>query len=186
LHGGAEGYVLSSSHARPDGDWDPEAATGEIRWHSFAPPQFAASRNGHKTVVWREGSETHSRMLARRYDPDAGWGGTEVVAGELRPPYLGCAHVVAYHAAVAMAAGGNAVAVWEDMTDDAHGEMGVWASEYVAGLGWQAPLRLDDGAAFASRPQVILGEHGAGVALWSEPRAGEGAALKVRRFTRGN
>ncbi len=67
---------------------------------------------------------------------------------------------------LAMAANGNAVAVWQqsDGTRD-----NIWANHYVPGTGWTGPLLLEtDDSGSAEHPQVAVDANGNAVAVWRQ------------------
>lgn len=170
LRGGLSGHTLASRHQRPDGAWDAEAEAAGIKWTRYAPPRLAASAGGDKVLVWREGSEAGSQIVARRFDAEKGWGPTEVVAGGLAPPYLGCIDIDAHFHDVAIDDSGAAIAVWEERVLGAAGTrsaMQVRASRLLPATGWGAPARLDAGSGKATRPVAALEGAAQGVAVWS-------------------
>ena len=161
---------IAASHLRPDGLWDAEQSTTNIKSGHYAPPRFVAGADGHKVVVWREPLTDSSRILARTYDPNAGWSDDQIVADGLKAPYLGCIDIDAYYDDVAIDGHGNAIVVWEERLDEqvqGRSLMGIWSSQRLVGSGWQTPVRLDGGGRMATVPTAALVDGSIGAALYN-------------------
>lgn len=171
--------AVAASHRRPDGTWDAEQTTRNIKSSHYAAPRFAAGADGHKVVLWREPAQDSSRVLARTFDPDSGWSDDQVVAGDLKPPYLGCIDIDAHYFDVAIDGQGNAIALWEERLDEKvewRSAMGIWSSQLLAGAGWQAPVRIDAGGRVASIPVAALANGTFGGAAFTS-QGSDGRAL---------
>lgn len=180
--------TIGSSHLRPDGAWDAEQGTSQLRSSHYAAPRFAAGAAGHKVVVWREPLAESSRMVARTYDPDTGWEDSTVIADALKAPYLGCIDVDAHYFDVAIDSTGNAIALWEERLDQQdpqdHGPspMGIWSSQFVTGMGWQPPIRIDGGGPRSGVPHAALIAGNLGVALFVSQAEDGRTALAVNEL----
>jgi hypothetical protein len=168
----ANGYTLVTRHDRLDGSWNAEAEVGPMRWSSYAAPKLAAAANGDKVLVWREGDDKSSRIVARSFDGNTGWGPVAVVAGDLAPRYLGCIDIDAHDHDVSIDASGNAVAVWEERIPQPNTQatMKVRSSRLLKGAapvaGWTPPVQLDDGRGHAGQPVVAATGTSSAVSLW--------------------
>lgn len=177
--------AVVTSHRRSDGTWEAEQATPGIASEHYAEPRFVAGPSGHKVILWREPLAESSRVLARRFDPERGWQETAVVADGLKAPYLGCIDIDAHYFDVSVDADGNALAVWEERLDEqlqGRSRMAIWSSQFLAGAGWQAPLRVDADEGQASLPVVAVGPGGTAIALFSAQGADGTASLATNRL----
>jgi len=103
-----------------------------------------------------------------------GWGNAEIIDA---------ASVNVTTPRVAMDAGGNAVAVWEQEGD-------IWAARYLAGAGWQAPVAIEESAFFAWGPEVAVAANGDAVVVWQQDETDTASGnlyshVLARRFTAG-
>lgn len=182
----ADGTIsVATGHRRPDGTWYAEQATTGITSRHYAAPELVAAATGHKLVVWREPLAESSRIVARRYDADAGWDAGTVVADGLKAPYLGCLDVDAHYVDVAIDPQGNAIAVWEERLDETvqgRSVMGLWSSHYIAQKGWQPAVRIDAGGTHATAPLIGLAAGTVGVAIYASETADGRASLATNQF----
>jgi hypothetical protein len=61
--------------------------------------------------------------------------------------------------------------------------MGVWSSQLLAGLGWQAPVRIDAASGYASVPHSALAPGNIGVALFAVQDAAGGSSLAITQLS---
>jgi hypothetical protein len=68
---------------------------------------------------------------------------------------------------IAMNAGGNAIAVWNqyDGTTNAYH---IWAIRYVAGVGWGTAQLIENNNGDASNPQIAMDGSGNAIAVWNQ------------------
>jgi len=135
------------------------------------PPAIAADGAGNFMAVWSQHDGTTYSLWANRYVAATdSWGGTPVViendnSGRADSPQ------------VAMDAGGNAIAVWQQ-SDGVR--TNIMANRYDAATGlWGATAQLleTDNAGDAQYPQVAVDGNGNAMAVWEQF---DGAHLNIR------
>jgi hypothetical protein len=156
-----------ANHYVPDTGW---AALGErlgTEEGNARRPQVAMDADGNAVAVWYQSDGMRNDIWSNHYTPDEGWGMAERIErndGEARWPQI------------AMDAGGDAVAVWQqcDVGDcDCFGEdceysrWNVWSNRYTSGRwGTHQPIASDEGD--ATRPDVAVDATGNAVAVWQQ------------------
>jgi hypothetical protein len=129
-------------------------------------PQIAMDATGDAIAVWQQSDGVRTSIWAAQYLAGRGWGAAEPINANM--PWS------AFGASLAMDAGGNAVAVWEQ-SDGAR--LTIWANRYVANTGWAGAQRIDaTNAGNAVFAQVALSAQGDAIAVWQQP---DGAVLQI-------
>lgn len=123
---------------------------------------FHAGSNsaGQVMVIWQQELESGARTFARPFSMETGWGDVLAISNDFVP--TGEQWVV-------LDQSGNAVAVWTQI--DANNDRGVFASQYVAGVGWSKPANIEakiDGDAHSL--SVTIDMQGRVTAVWSVRR----------------
>lgn len=130
----------------------------ETTTDSAISPQVAMDSSGNAIAVWYQLDSTYTRIFANRYIAGSGWQGA-VQFGN----YVGNAS----SPKVAMNGSGTAVVVWQQ-NDDGGSNFRCYANRYVAGSGWQGPVRLDNVDFSIGMPQVAIDPTGKAIAVWSQ------------------
>jgi hypothetical protein len=79
---------------------------------------------------------------------------------------------------VAIAAAGDAVAVWlEELPDDTRNA--IWASHYAAGGAWSAPVTIDNAVGSASAPQIAITPSGTAIATFAQSQSNQGGQVDL-------
>jgi hypothetical protein len=128
-----------------------ESGTGDARF-----PQIDADAAGNAIVVWDQSDGTRYNIWANRYVAGAGWSGATLIESDNNPASV---PMIAVHA------GGDAIAVWEQTngaTDD------LWANRYVAGVGWTGAARIETGEDSVHAPSIAFGANGDAIAVWQQ------------------
>jgi hypothetical protein len=125
---------------------------------SATSPSVDVDGTGIAVAVWTQSDGTRTNVWANRFVTGTGWGTAQLIetdnAGNASDP------------AIAVAAGGDAVAVWSQFDGT---RSNIWANRYVPGVGWGAAILVEtDDAGFASFPQVAIDPAGNAVAVWSQ------------------
>lgn len=142
-------------------------------------PHVGMDANGNAIVVWLDISSPNDNVWARRNTRDDGWGAAQRLDdnGETQEYW-------AYRPGVAMAAGGEALAVW--MQGWGPGvRRTAWAKHFVPESGWGTAVRLDvKEAGDALDPVPAVNPEGHAMVVW---RQLDGAWFNVwaNRFTPG-
>ncbi|MGC2166119.1 MAG: hypothetical protein WA632_08920, partial [Gallionella sp.] len=136
-------------------------------------PQIAVDADGNALAVWQQYDGTRNNIWANRYTAGAGWGTAELIetdTGDAGEPQI------------AIDAGGNALAVWEQ-NDGTH--YNILANRYTAGAGWGTaePIETDDtGDAYI--PKIAFGSSGNALAVWQQ-YDGTRDSIWANRYTTG-
>jgi hypothetical protein len=137
--------------------------------------RVAADAAGNAVAVWMQSDGARYNVWANRYAVGAGWGTAQLIethnAGDVLELDL------------AMDARGNVVATWSEIDRARTGPFSdVWASRYVADVGWEGATRMeDDDTHSASSPQAGMDAAGNALVAWSQGDAA-GANLWSRRL----
>src|SRR5690606_14565382 len=129
-----------------------------------ADPRVGFSGNGEALAVWLEedGPGGPYSVHGGRYVPGTGWTGLaplENAGGEVSVTSL----------ELAVSAGGDAIAVWEQF-DGTH--MNIHANRYLAGTGWLGASTVDEEDAFVNRPHAAIDGDGNVVVAWHQSELG--------------
>ena len=140
----------------PPVGWGSAALLEIYNFGNAGDPQVSFNAAGAGFAVWWEFDGTRNSIFSNQFLPASGWGVASLVeadnAGNAAAPQ------------VAVDAGGNAVAVW-NQSDGMHDN--IWSSRFVAGSGWEnATLLETDDAGNASAPQVAADPNGTAFAVW--------------------
>jgi hypothetical protein len=86
-------------------------------------------------------------------------------------------------AQVAMDAGGNAIAVWEQSDGT---RVNIWANRYAAGSGWGAAQLIEsDDLGNTITPRVGIDAQGHAIAVWAQIDAAGFITIRANRYTAG-
>jgi len=131
--------------------------------HAEESARLATNSQGSAVLVWRQRPQGQPvQIFASRYAPDSKTWSTPAVIGEQDGGVVGKA------ASVAIAANGDAVAVWPRVISG-QGETEVdqvWASRYTAAGGWSSASRIDTATGSATSPQVVFDSAGIALVSW--------------------
>jgi hypothetical protein len=157
-----------------------EGGTVELRWGTAeqispesAPeagaPRIASDANGNTIVVWRQRDNVGTlHIWARRYTRAGGWGDAERIsngAGDAR------------QSSVAVAATGNAIAVWSQFEREVSSTVdffGIWANRYTPSGGWGTAESIEDNLGNAGSPEVAMNAEGIAMVVWHQYPDGAG------------
>jgi hypothetical protein len=118
----------------------------------------AMNASGTAFAVWTQYDGTSSyRTWGNRYVPGSGWG----TAVQLQSSSL-----YSYGADVAVDAGGNAIATWNQ--DNGNGNANIWVNRYVAGTGWSGASVIQSGTLDSFYARVAMNSTGRAVVVWSQ------------------
>jgi hypothetical protein len=121
-------------------------------------PQVAMDASGNGIAVWEQFDGTRGNIWANRYVVGVGWG----TAAMIETDNAGNAGI----AQVAVAAGGNAFAVWVQSDGT---RTNIWSNRYVLGTGWgTATLIETDNAGNAGVPYIAVDTAGNALAVWEQ------------------
>jgi hypothetical protein len=119
-------------------------------------PEIAVAPAGDAVAVWRQFADPVN-LATSRYVVGSGWEANTLL--ETDDAY---GHHVGYLPEVAIDAGGNAIAVWDQVDV-------IWARRFVPGTGWGTAVPLGDGV----NPWIAVDPSGNGLAIWMRPDDGE-------------
>lgn len=123
---------------------------------------FAVNAAGNAFAVWRQPESTHDAIYAARYVAGNGWQHAERI-DDLEHD--------AEAPTVAVDANGNAIAIWLQRVEDpdpSNDYIGIYASRYAAGSGWQSPILLSNFPGIALMPQLAMNTDGSAVVVWHQ------------------
>lgn len=161
--------VNYSAQILPTG-WSSQVRIGDLKsaTHGYDLYSLKVKLNDSDVgvAVWEENNGTHSEVWANRFS-GGGWGSPVRVSvglsGSSEPE-------------VALAANGNATALWTEKVYDQYGILivskTVWASRYTAASGtWSAPVRISnaptaDSEFYAFSPAVAHDSLGHAIVVW--------------------
>jgi hypothetical protein len=117
-------------------------------------PRVGMDVNGNAIAVWYLSTSNNAQIWANRFSPTEGWGTEELINN-------GSGH--AYDVELAMAASGDAIAVWPQQDD-------LWANRYVPSAGWGTAEPIEAGSDDASwaTSHVAINSNGQAVAVWRQ------------------
>jgi hypothetical protein len=147
-----------ANHYTPDEGWG-AAERIETVSEGFAssspPPEVAIAKNGSAMMVWEE--DQPDAVWSSHFAPSGGWSAAKQVDRGFQEYWISGPDV-------AMDAGGNAIAVWQQ-----GGETGaIVASRYTEANGWGAIERVDDGShSDPYQPTVAMAGNGTAIAIWT-------------------
>lgn len=161
-----------AAHYTPGGGW----GNGQLIGSSGAPglgaisPRVAMNAKGHVFVVWKQRSSGNTYDIwARRSVPT--W-----ILDDWQPAQLlENDSANAGSPQIALNTEGSAFAVWQrhDGTNQS-----IWASRYSPGAGWGAAARIENNAADARLPKVVMSSAGRAFAAWCQT----GGTIWVNRY----
>lgn len=161
--------------------WQPPAALESQTTSNANLAGIALSSSGTGMIVWQRGG-ARNVLMATHFIPNGGGdGGTNWQV----PQVISNSHNdigYSYHGAVAMDASGDAMAVYYSW-NDSHG-YAIYATLYKAGVGWQAPVAIDQGYDYAYAPVVAMNSVGDAVVVW-QLWNGAYYSLAANRYTPG-
>ncbi len=160
-----------ASRYTPGGGW--EAAT-VIESGAFVAtdPQVAVDAGGNAIVVWAQSDGLFGSSIidplryniwSNRYVPGTGWTGEtliETLDGPSTPRS-------ASQPRIAMAANGQAIAIWTQGSAS-HSGADVWANSFTPGSGWAVASLLSVGTSNAGAAKVAMDAAGNSMAVWSQ------------------
>jgi hypothetical protein len=171
---------ICASRFTPSMGWGPAKRIGSGDLYGT---QLAANPDGQALAVWSRSNYDRSSIWTNRFTPDAGWGVAEQIATDVR---------VLATFRVAVDARGNALAVWERLSERPQGpwRSHVWSRRFVPDAGWGAAERIDIDEDNATQPdavQIAVGPSGDAVAVWriSSGERGSVGSIWSNRFTAG-
>jgi len=171
---------ICASRFTPKLGWGPAKRIGSGDLYGT---QLAANPDGQALAVWSRSNYDRSSIWTNRFVPDAGWGVAEQIASDVR---------VLATFRVAVDARGNALAVWERLSERPQGpwRSHVWSRRFVPDAGWGAAERIDIDEDNATQPdavQIAVGPSGDAVAVWriSSGERGSVGSIWSNRFTAG-
>lgn len=144
----ARRYVSGSGWAAPA---SVEFGAGNARF-----PQIGADAAGNAILVWEQTDGTRDNVWANRYVAGVGWSGAVLIESGDDSAFM---PIVAVHA------GGDAIAVWEQTAGAADD---LWANRYVAGVGWTGATRLETAEYSVHAPSIAFGANGDAIAVWQQ------------------
>jgi hypothetical protein len=159
------------SFTTEDGVWLTEQLLETMDLGDAAKPQIALDDLGNAIAVWEQRDGVTTDVWSNRYTPATGWGTPEKIEADntlVRDPQI------------AMAPGGNALAVWS--------QKGIWANHYTPGAGWGSAQLIEATAPLAVpgstiHPQITMDGTGNGIAVWTQfLGAGSGARIFVNHY----
>ena len=134
-------------------------------------PQVAVNSGGDAQAVWLKQGTVVATLWASHYTVAGGW--------EAAAALQATANSNASNPEIAMEANGNALAVWEELSN---GSFYVWANRYVAGRGWGTAQMIGPTTGQSTNPQVAFDSSGRAIAVWEQIDAGTSYDIWADRF----
>lgn len=144
-------------------------------------PQIAMDANGNAIAMWTQQDGTQQDAWTNRYTAGVGWGTEAAIK-------TGDGSNYGYN--MAMSANSDAIVVWGKSVGTQHS---IWASRYVAGVGWETaePIRsYNSDLSYPPYPQVTMDANGNAIAVWTQlviipGLSNLGTDLVANRYTAG-
>ncbi|HYA10849.1 MAG TPA: Ig-like domain-containing protein [Thermoplasmata archaeon] len=153
----------------------PATVGGDLGWQTPVPLEsqtasnanlagVALSADGTGMIVWQRGGAQNTLMATRFIPGGGGDAGTnwqvpvQVSTGENSISYV-------YNGAVAMDSSGDAMAVYQEWNGDGHGYT-IYAAFYQDGVGWKAPVPIDQPYDWSYSPVLAMNAFGDAIAVW--------------------
>jgi hypothetical protein len=155
------GYKVSAATRQADGTWSKPVALSGLDRNGSITPQLALEGNNDVTAVWsRSFGSTTGLEITTKSAASGTW-------SPVRRLFPSAPAAVAPQ--IATNPKGDGVIVW---TSSAPSGLSVMASVRRPGGPWGKPIALRDTGSGALAPQVALDWHGAALAVWTHPVAG--------------
>jgi len=155
--------ALTPVAASPDMGWQPPVAL-ESQTSTYANlAGIALSTDGTGMIVWQKGGVRGTLMATQFLPSGGGDGGTDWrVPVQISNSQNDIGY--AYNGAVAMDGAGGAMAVYYTWSD-LHGYT-IYAAHYKGGVGWQAPVPIDQPYDYSYSPVVAMNHGGVAFVVW--------------------
>lgn len=160
--GDAPPYLIWTNRFYPGAGWRAAELAQTDLAEDASEPRIAADPQGNAVAVWTQYDGRRSTLWANDFVPDRGW-------SPRQQSLQGHDSRSAFPPNVAMDAGGNGVAVWDEF------QGGVWANRFEHGRGWDGPVQL---TSMGVTPHVAFGPAGDALVVW-----GAELTLWASRFT---
>jgi len=170
----ATGQGIRANRFTPEMGWGAAQILETGRAGPAVTPQVGMDSDGNAIVVWHQTDLLfRSDVWSKRFTPGAGWSGGMRVETQ---------DSVATNPQIAVAPGGDAIAVWEQM-----GAMykDAWANRFTPESGWGPPSLLEiSNAGDVRLPQVASDAAGNAIAVWMQHDGSE-EDVWANRYTLG-
>ena len=140
-------------------------------------PSIAVDAEGNAIAVWSERAHYYSlcNIWANRYVIGSGWGDEVLIetndSGDALEP------------SVALDSGGNAIAVWSQISSQYPSQARIWANRYIASIGWGTERLIDiESTDFMLSPRVAMDDAGNAIATWYQIITGVGSRVWTNRY----
>lgn len=155
-YGGSLWDLWSNAYVAGEG-WGTPGAIETDDYGDVGGCRLAVADSGDATAVWVQWDTSRYNIWSNNYKAGEGWD----VAQLLETDDAGDA----YSIGLAGDGAGNAVAVWQQYDGAAYSAM---SSRYVAGVGWDAPVAIENSTQDILGPKVALDQAGNATAVWLE------------------
>lgn len=140
--------------------------------------QLAVDANGNAIAIWQDyiGSFNAS-IWANRYEPGTGWGTAVLLENK--------AFDDATNPDIAFDNNGNAIAVWcQERTYNTPITESVYAARYVSGVGWGAPVQIDNTPDWRStyNPKIAFDSNNNAIVTWEYYNNGDITTIYANRY----
>ncbi len=140
-------------------------------------PSIAVDAEGNAIAVWSERADYNSlcSIWANRYVIGSGWGDEVLIetndSGDALEP------------SVALDSGGNAIAVWSQISSQYPSQARIWANRYNASVGWGTERLIDiESTDFMWSPRVAMDDAGNAISTWYQRITGVGSRVWTNRY----
>jgi hypothetical protein len=175
---GGDNEIMASRYTVADDTWSVVAAIGASRGQ-VRVPQFGFDGSGNAIAVW-EHQETGNNIYSVRSSQfsavDNTWSPAVYLENEL---------LSARDPQIAVDTSGNAIAVWQQRTDDGLFTYDIQVSRYtIADDTWSAPQSIRNNPPFVSfLPQITMDSGGDAIVVWEQRDPGQDFQIWTNRFT---
>jgi uncharacterized protein YbdZ (MbtH family) len=128
--------------------------------------QIAVDGEGNAVVVFRQSTGEYFRSWAVRYTLSDGWENPECIHSDDPECIESIAAGDAGRIQVAIDSRGNAVAVWQQVTDADDERLSIWSNRFTRGAGWGNAGSVETSTHDLVAPQVAMDDNGNAIAVW--------------------
>jgi len=154
---------------------------GDPWYEDCAEPRVVMDDDGNAVAVWLQGyveNGYYENVYAARLPSGGTWGEPEIISdsGETSREIQNLDIATD---------GANVVVVWDQITDDANGN--IWSNFYDGGWGvaQEVSENVDEEWGYANSPRIVLDSGGDGYAFWHQHNLGETGDIHTVRIRSG-
>jgi hypothetical protein len=139
-------------------------------------PHVAVDPQGNGVVAWHQSNGSTFNIWAAHYAAHGGWEAATLIG----PQDAGNFFFAPSDVQVAMDAGGNALAIWQQYDADTT-VSGIWVNRFRPNVGWDVAVPLVNER--AGNPQIAMDANGNALAVWEQGDGNSVVYIWASRYT---